>query len=245
MMGGKLQHLHSLLTAAFGSENHPLAIWYAGRLTATPVLREFTTAHASKIRKKARLATTAELQRDLLCELAVAAALANDRRSPLSYEPLAAAGRRGPDFLLRHKGHTDVYVEVSRLRPAQSVERAPGERLAGVLCGKFGQLAAGAANLLVLVSDDGIFDEATVASAVQGLRQRADARDDAFFAYRGLAGVRAFHQCLPRLSAILIAAPAAADVLFVPMSARRPLPADLVRSARAWQIGAMLPDCDR
>jgi hypothetical protein len=230
-----------ILASAFGSPAHPLAGWYAGLLEATPPLRAFTAAHATKIRKKARLAATAEAERDLRCELAVAAALAADRRSPLGYEPLAAAGKRGPDFLLRHKGHTDVYVEVSRLRPAQSAARDPAERLAAVLSGKLGQLTSGAANLLVLVSDDGPFGADDIAATIQGLRRRADAKDDAYFAFRGLAGARALHQTMPRLSGVLAVAPAAADsCLYLQPQARHPLPADLARAAARWGLGATI-----
>ena len=230
----------ALLSAAFGGPEQPLAAWYANLLDATPPLRAFTAAHATKLRKKLRHAGSLEALRDLRCELAVAAALA-DRRSPLSYEPLAAAGTRGPDFLLRHKGHTDVYIEVSRLRPARSEERDPTDRLASALCGKLGQLIAGAANLLVLVSDDGPFSAEQLGATVQGLRRRADAKDDAFFAFRGLAGARALPQLLSRLSGVLLVAPAVpAEALFLHQQARQPLPADLARAASSWGLAASI-----
>ncbi len=232
--------LTALLDAAFGDAAHPLAAWYAGLLADAPALHAFTVANATKIRKKNRLARDPEARRDLRCELALAAALA-DRRSPLSYEPLAAEGRRGPDFLLRHKGHTEVYVEVSRLRPARSEERDPADRLAAALCGKLGQLAAGAANLLVLVSDAERYDAATVHATLQALRRRADAKDDAYFAFRGLAGARAFLQGLPRLSALLVVMPAAAEQsLYSQQQARHPLPADLARAIARWELAASI-----
>jgi hypothetical protein len=233
----------ALLEAAFGSAAHPLATWYA-ELLADRALQQFTAAHATKIRKKLRAAGDAAAQRDLRCELAVAARLA-DLRSPLSYEPMAGAGRRGPDFLLRHKGHTEVYVEVSRLRPARSAGSRSAERLASMLCGKLGQLAAGAANLLVLVSDAGACGADEVGAALQGLRRRADARDDAFFAFRGLPDARALHQLLPRLGAVLVAAPAApADALWPHPQARQPLPADLARAAARWELAALIGHAD-
>lgn len=232
--------IRELIAAAFGGPAHPLAGWYAALLERTPPLRVFTAAHAAKIRKKARHAGDPGARRDLRCELAVAAALA-DRRSPLSYEPLAAEGRRGPDFLLRHKGHTSVYVEVSRLRPARSEERDPAGRLAAMLCGKLGQLVAGAANLLVVVSDDGPLGAEEVGAAIQGLRRRAEARDDAYFAFRGVAGARTALQLLPRLSAVLVAAPPAAeDVLCIHTQARHHLPADLARSSVGWGLAGTL-----
>lgn len=230
--------VRELVAAALGGPSHPLAAWFAGLLDGSPPLRAFAAANATKIRKKARHAGDPEARRDLRCELAVAAALA-DRRSPLAYEPLAAAGRRGPDFLLRHKGHTDVYVEVSRLRPGRGQGGDPAARLAALLCGKLDQLVAGAANLLVVVSDDGPIGAAEVGATVQGLRRRADARDDAYFAFRGLAGSRAALQLLPRLSAVLVAAPSAGEDAVAPHTqARHPLPPDLARAVAAWGLGA-------
>ncbi len=232
--------IRELIAAAFGSEAHPLAGWYAGVLEARPPLRAFTAANATKIRKKTRYARDAESRRDLRCELAVAAALA-DRRSPLAYEPLAAEGRRGPDFLLRHKGHTELYVEVSRLRPAQGQAHDLAGRLAALLCGKLGQLVAGAANLLVLVSDAGPFSDAEVNATLQGLYRRAEAKDDAYFAFRGLAGARALHQTLPRLSSVLAVAPATpAEALVLHAQARHALPSDLLRAVRQWNLAASI-----
>jgi hypothetical protein len=232
--------LTALLDAAFGGATHPLAAWYAGLLAGAPALHAFTEANAAKIRKKTRLARDPEAQRDLRCELAVAAALV-DRRSPLTYEPLAGEGRRGPDFLLRHKGHTDVYVEVSRLRPARSEERDPLDRLAAALCGKLGQLVPGAANLLVLVSDADRYGAEAIRETFLALRRRADARDDAYFAFRGLAGARAFLQGLPRLSALLAVMPASPEVTLSPMQqARHPLPADLARAIARWDLAAVI-----
>ncbi|MDZ4720656.1 MAG: hypothetical protein SH847_19550 [Roseiflexaceae bacterium] len=233
--------LNALAAAVFGTGSHPLATWYAERLAAIPPLRAFTTAYTSKIRKKARSATTIDPLRDLYCELAVAAALTADRRSSVIYEPMAAAGQRGPDFLLRYKGHTTIYIEVSRLRPAQSPERVPAERLAAMLCGKLEQLASGAANLLVLVSDDGPFGDETIRATIQGLRLRADAKDDAYFAFRGLASASMLHQTLPRLSGILAVAPAVHnETLFLYAQARHALPADLVRAVRTWNLSSSI-----
>lgn len=233
-------HIRQLVVAAFGGPTHPLAPWYATLLAERPTLHDWTLANATKIRKKVRHAGEVEALRDLRCELAVAAALV-DRRSPLTYEPLAAEGRRGPDFLLRYKGHTEVYVEVSRLRPAQGEERDPAARLAAVLCGKLGQLVAGVANLLVLVSDAGPYTADDLSATLQRLRRRADARDDAYFAFRGLAGARAFHQLLPRLSAVLLVVPVPlADVLCVQAQARHQLPPALARGIATWCLAARI-----
>lgn len=230
-----------LIDDLFGRAGHSLAGWYAGLLSSTPALRTFTVDHRAKIRKKVRSAADEESRRDLRCELAVAALLAADRRSPLVYEPLAAEGRRGPDFLVRHKGHTAVYVEVSRLRARAAAEREPHERLAAVLCGKLGQLPPDGANLLVLVNDDAPADGAVVEAAIQGLRRRAEAKDDAYFAFRGLAGARELLRRLPLLGGVFIASPAARlEELHRHGAARRPLPADFARAVAGWSLAAMV-----
>jgi hypothetical protein len=234
------QATSALLAAAFGSEHHPLAIWYATLLDANAVLREITAANAPKIRKKSRRAITPDDQRDLRCELAVAALLA-DRRSPLTYEPTAAELRRGPDFLLQHKGHTPVYAEVSRLRPATSPERDPRERLAAVISGKLRQLAPSAPNLLALVNDDAPLSESDVGAAITGLRRRADAKDDAFFAFRGLAGARELFRQLPLLAAVLVATTSQpAQVVYLLPGARHPLPPDLARTLATRNLAALV-----
>lgn len=230
-----------LIEAALGSPSHPLAGWYAALLAATPGLRDFTVAHASKIRKKVRHAGDSGAQRDLRCELAVAGLLAADRRSTLVYEPMAAHHRRGPDFLLRHKGHTALYVEVTRLRRTAAEAQDRSGKLAALVCGKLGQLVAGAANLLVIVSDSGRYSGEEVAGAVRLLRQRADAKDDAFFAFRGLASARELHQQLLLLGGVLVAAPATGhNDHWAQPAARRALPPDLVRALSAWNLAELV-----
>lgn len=232
--------VRELIAATFSGEAYPLAPWYAALLEASPPLRGFSATNAPKIRKKVRQARTPDEQRDLRCELAVAAALM-DRRSPLSYEPLVATGRRGPDFLLRYKGHTTVYVEVSRMRPPRSEEPEHAGRVAALLCGKLGQLVAGAANLLVIVSDAGPHPNEEIGAIIQGLRRRAASHDDAFFAFRGLAGARTFTQLLPRLSAVLLVTPAEpAEQLWPLPQARHALPDGLARAIAGWALAATI-----
>jgi hypothetical protein len=232
--------IQQLITSAFGSLAHPLAPWYAEYAASSAALQSFISANTTKIRKKVRHATDAEALRDLRCELAIAAALV-DRRSVLSYEPLAASNRRGPDFLLHYKGHTTIYVEVSRLRASAQTERDPIERLAGVLCGKLSQFVAGSANLFVLISDEGSYSNETVTATLQLLRQRANARDDAYFAFRGLTDARMLHQTLPRLSAILIVAPTSlTETWFVYTQGRFALPAEFARGVPNWKLAPII-----
>lgn len=230
-----------LIADLFGNPGRPLAGWYAELLDAVPPLRSFTLDHRLKIRKKVRTAADAASRRDLRCELAVAALLTADRRSRVIYEPLNPTNRRGPDFLLQHKGHTSIYVEVSRMRPSPGAERDRSERLESVLCGKLNQMAAGSANLLALVNDAAPADTDAMTIAVQHLKRRAEAKDDAYFAFRGLAGARVFLQHLPSLTGIFLATPmdGVQELLLLP-SARRPFPDDLARAFAAWNLVALL-----
>lgn len=231
----------ALIRAAFSNPEHPLAVWYAGLLATTPSLEAFTRTYATKIRKKVRMADTPAAQRDLQCELAVAALFAADRRSSLSYEPLAAAQRRGPDFLLHYKGHTAVYNEVARLRPPTMPERDPQERFAAVLCGKLSQLVAGAANLLVLVNDAAALSDADSTAALTGLRRRATAGDDAYFAFRGLAGARDMQRRLPLLTGVLLVCTVPqTQTLTLLAGARHALPPDLARTIVGWNLAELL-----
>jgi hypothetical protein len=232
--------IQQLLIAAFGDPSQPLASWFTEPLLRSVPLQQFVANNAKKIRKKVRHAQDSGSVRDLRCELAVAMVLA-DRRSPLNYEPLAATQQRGPDFLLCHKGHTNLYVEVSRMRPSGSEPRATTERLAAIVCGKLAQLAPSAANILVFVSDDQAYSVDEIAATLLQLQQRADATDDAYFAFRGLSTVRMFHQAMPRLSAVHIATPAtASDVWYFPKMARFRLPADLLRSTARWDLSSKI-----
>ena len=82
-----------VIDALFGGSDTPFVRWYADLLEGSPLLRAFSLDNRTKIRKKLRTATDAAARRDVQCELAVAALLVADRRSPLAYEPLAAENR--------------------------------------------------------------------------------------------------------------------------------------------------------
>ena len=90
------------------------------------------------------------------------------------------------------------------------------------------QLPPSVANLLVIAIDGDRTDTLDAGSAVRALRARADARDDAFFAARGLSGARAFHERVQRLGAIITWAEGATGdargALWANANARIPLP---------------------
>jgi environmental stress-induced protein Ves len=229
-----------LIVYLFGQADHPLAQWCARRFATSPRFVEFIDAQRSKVRKKVRLAADHETQRDLLCELAVAYQLTNERSFAVSYEPLAAQGS-SPDFGVQFKGHTQLYLEVTRARVARGGSQIGAEaRLAALLCGKLRQLPAGAASLLVLVTDGFSLAGMDLDQALRLLRQRADAKDDAFFAFRGLEGVKAFQKQIALLSGVLLLSTSGAPlVVWQHRAARHQAPPEVFKLLNRWEIQQM------
>lgn len=142
--------IDDLVALVCGGDGHPLAPLLRGwGQTSRPWLA-FAEAHAAKIRKKARLASSEGELHDLIAELAVAALLVRDRRFSVVYEPHRASGGRGPDLGVTFRTHTPFHVEVTRLRPSGGEEGRTALRLARVVGDKIGQLPPGAANLLAV-----------------------------------------------------------------------------------------------
>jgi hypothetical protein len=228
----------------FGQRAHALAMWCARALDASPRFAEFVAANRSKVRKKIRLAADPEALRDLACELAVAHLLSQERSFAVAYEPLAAQGS-SPDFGVNYKGHTVWYVEVTRARQPQAAESSlPHARLAALLCGKLRQLPVGAPALLALITDGFAWHGADLDGALRLLRQRAEAKDDAFFAFRGLDGTKAFRKHVACLSAVLLmpTSPGERPLLWQHALARQPLAAGIVKSLAHWEITHMQAD---
>jgi environmental stress-induced protein Ves len=229
-----------LIAYLFGQANQPLAQWCARRFAVSSRFAEFIDAQRSKVRKKVRLAADYETQRDLWCELAVASQLTNERSFVVSYEPLAAQGS-SPDFGVQFKGHTQLYVEVTRARIAPSGSQiAPEARLAALLCGKLRQLPAGAPSLLVLFTDGFSLAGMDLDQALRLLRQRAGAKDDAFFAFRGLAGAKAFQKQIALLSGVLLVPTNGAPlVVWQHRAARLQAPPEVFKLLSRWEIHQM------
>jgi len=196
----------------------------------------FVEANAPKIRKKARGIRDEEGLGDLGAELAAARWLLRDRGVALAYEPYASEKARGPDFTVTLKGHIAFNVEVRRLRPPAHPAKA-----ADAVCAKLGQLPAGVANVLLLAADGADAAGLDLAAIVKRLRERADGKDDGFFARRGFRDARDFLRRLPRLSAaLLLPIPAGDDPLPAPPpaspwlnpAARHPLHPDALKLRR-------------
>jgi hypothetical protein len=200
----------------------------AGWLASSARFRAFAESHRDKIRKKLRSATDAEGQRDVRAELRAAHLLLADRRIELAFE---AYGSRqiGPDFTVTFRGDRSFNLEVTRQR---RVPDAPG--YAGPLLAKLRQMPPSMPNALLIAIDGDGAEALDVAAVTRGLRARADAKDEAFFAARGFDGTRAFYQRYQRLGAVLVWCEAAVGdaraTLWSNRSARIELPG---RAARA------------
>jgi hypothetical protein len=198
-------------------------------LAASPAFRAFAEANRDKIRKKLRGATSHEARLDVRAELRAAALLLGDRRFAVTFEAYGA-GRRGPDFTAAFRAGRPFNIEVTRRRPG------PGPAiLEAPVLAKLRQLPPSASNVLVVAVDapDGAPDPAAL---LRDLRGRADRRDDAFFAARGLDGASTFNAGLLRLSAIVAwaegADPAVRVAAWANAGARIPLPEPSLRALR-------------
>lgn len=159
------KRIDDLVLLICGAPDHPIgASLRAWCLTSRPVL-EFMEAHATKLRKKVRLARSDDERADLLAELSVGTLLAQDRRFQLRYESRPVAGKRAPDFEATFKGHTQVCVEVTRLRLRPEDQNVVVGRLARVLGDKVSQCQSGKMNVLAVVLPAELQSTAVVSAA--------------------------------------------------------------------------------
>jgi hypothetical protein len=170
-----------------------LADWLAG----SSRFAAFVEAYRPKIRKKLRGAADAGAVRDVRAELALARLLLADRRFELAFEAYGRGG--GPDFTLSYRAGRPCNVEVTRMRRPPD---APA--VAGVVLGKLRQLPPSVPNLLVIAVDGETAESVDVGTAARALRERADARDDAYFAFRGVNGTRTFWEGFLRLGGVVV-----------------------------------------
>ncbi|EYB69665.1 hypothetical protein DEIPH_ctg004orf0199 [Deinococcus phoenicis] len=194
----------NLIQGICGSPEHPLAPFLHTWSAESRPFLVFAESHATKLRKKARLAASADERGDLLAELAVAAFLLRDRSFSVLYEPFRAAGQRGPDFQVTFKTHSSFLVEVTRPRwmePPGGALMGNTLKIARVTCDKIGQCAPGTANLLVVVLPPGGERDSLVPGAVHLLGgpprpgQLPEVQPE---------GVRDYHRHRQRLSGILL-----------------------------------------
>lgn len=219
-----------LVDHLFDAAADPLYDEALGWLVGSTRFRAFAEDHRDKIRKKLRTATDPEARRDVRAELRVAHALLADRRIGLAFEAYGST-IGGPDFTVTFRGERAFNLEVTRPR------RIPGSLGAGPLLTKLRQLPPSVPNA-VLVAIEG--DNATAfdaETAIRALQERAGAKDDAYFAARGLKGSRGFHQRLQRLGVVLVFAENATGddraASWTNRSARIPVPERAIRACLA------------
>jgi hypothetical protein len=203
-----------------------LAAW----LSASPRFLSFAEAHRDKIRKKLRGAVDPAARGDVRAELETAFRLLGDRRIDLAFEAYGA-GRRGPDFTVTFRAVHRFNLEVTRRRPEvdPTGPDGPGREgvdwLASALLGKLRQLPADAPNAVLVAVDGPPVAREQVATAARSLKQRADRRDDRFFAARGFAAARELHLYYRRLGTVFVVGRDGLSALsWSNGEARRPLP---------------------
>ncbi len=181
-------------------------------------------AHQDKIRKKFTTAADREVRLDVRAELLVACLILADRRFEVAFEA-AGASRGGPDLSLRYRANQPINLEVTRLRSV-----AEPHTVASIVATKARQLTSGVPNGLVIAGQDLRITEDMLSAAIKQLKARAEARDDAFFARRGLRDARDFYAHFLRLSSIFVLDEVPALVHFANPESRHPiLPEALAR----------------
>jgi len=179
-----------------GGPEDPLAIELVAWLDASPRFRAFADTYRDKIRKKLRGAADAEAVRDVRAELQIARLLLSERRFEVAFEAYGS-GRAGPDLTVTFRAGRRFNVEVTRLR------RVPDATAVGAaVLAKLHQLPPSVPNAVVLAIDGVAADAVDIAAATQGLRGRADAKDEAWFGRRGFDGTRGFYERYLRLGAV-------------------------------------------
>jgi hypothetical protein len=223
--------VHRLATELLDGRTDALAEELEHWMVESRRVRAFVTDHRQKIRKKLRAAADSESRLDVRAELRAAALLLADRRVELAFEAYGATAG-GPDFTVTLGGARPFNVEVTRLRGG------PGGRAIGApILAKLRQLPPSRPNVLLIAVDGDDAGAIDVAATVRALRGRADARDDPFFATRGIAGSRGFYDRFRRLSAVIVWCEAAAGdaraAAWHNPSARIPLPDRAMRACLA------------
>jgi hypothetical protein len=219
------------IIGVFGDHAHPLAAAFADWMAVSPRFKAFADDYRGKIRKKFWNVPDEQARADLRCELQVAYLLLHEKRFAVEYERFGVGKQRGPDLTIIYRTHTPVNVEIKRLRPAsQAADEPPGisTRLVNVLLDKAHQMPPGMLNILVVVAAEP-YDETDLAVAAKLLKERADHKDDHYFARRRFADAREFLHYYYRLSAVCLCdlSAAAAPLLWTNKEARHPLPRDV------------------
>ncbi len=200
----------------------PMATWLASsrRFTA------FVTTNQTKIHKKLWATQDLESLLDLRLELETAYALLRERFFNVAYEPLRMRQTRGPDFAVTYTTSTRFMVEVTRLRLGQ--DRSPDltqaadsmllpqsdptpssakERLAEIVCMKFGQLPPQHINVLLVGVGGPRLTPDDLRAAMIYLQRRAERDDSAYLQRHQFRDRTDFFNHYQRLSELLVRGP--------------------------------------
>ena len=160
---------------------------------------EFAEANRDKIRKKLRVAREPDARSDVLAELEVAFLLLGERRIELAFEAYGS-GKKGPDFTVTWRAAHRFNLEVTRPRVREGTDAQAA--IGSAVLGKLRQLPVEVPNaVFVAAALARSGDEVT--AAVRALKLRADRRDEAFFAARGLSTAE-FKRQYRRLATVLV-----------------------------------------
>jgi hypothetical protein len=185
------------------SPHSPLTDELTTWLASSARFRSFAETHHDKIRKKLRAASDTEALLDLRTELRVAHLLLADRRIELAFEAYGS-GKAGPDFTVTFRGERSFNLEVTRHRRTPTSPPTGAGAHGGQLMAKLRQLPPSAPNALLVAIDGDNANTFDVAAATRALRNRADAKDEAFFVSRGFEGTRGFYDRYLRLDAVVV-----------------------------------------
>jgi hypothetical protein len=202
-----------------------LSAWLSG----SGRFRSFAEAHRDKIHKKLRKAVDQDALLDVRAELRVARLMLADPRFDLSFEAYGS-GKAGPDFTVAYRGARSFNLEVTRIRHLPS-PASPGSSLLA----KLRQLPPSVPNAVLLAIEGDAAETLDLDAIVRMIRSRADAKDDVFFAKRGLENSRGFYERFLRLGGVLVSCEAAIGdaraSLWINRSARIALPERAIRAA--------------
>jgi hypothetical protein len=230
---------NEILTYIF-TDTTPFAAQFAQWLVSAPRFKTFAESYRDKIRKKVRGLRDEQGRSDLQFELAIAYRLLQERRFTVEYEKYGLGKQRGPDFSVMFKTRMQFNVEVKRMhtaRPVPHTDVPNCNKLINTVCEKIGQLPPSVINLLALGDSGPAGVSCDVALALKLLKERADGKDDSFFARRGFISARDFLKQYSRLSGILVCdasdmIAAARPTLWLNAQARHAIPAELALALR-------------
>jgi hypothetical protein len=188
-------------------------------LQSSSRFRDFIAAHQDKVRKKLNSSDDEDSRLDVRAELLVAYLILADRRFELAFEAYGAR-RVGPDLTATYRINQRFNLEVTRLRA--TVDPDIG-RLANVITGKVRQLPGGLPNALIITTRGLSLNDERLAEATRLLKAHSDAKDDTYFARRGLKDARDFYAQYLHLSGMFVVDEASASIFWSNREARHPL----------------------